>query len=374
MNLRATLELRPSRGGDAIWRQSIEQAVATNDPAPTPTSLVVPMPRAEGTYVLEVRASWENPATIEPTTLIGRMIRRGRGRWVGGATISTVRRVTFAVLGDVGTPLPPRFEYEPGVNHDLDVDTIDLTRSWGHRPSASGRCALATASRTVWAVPEEVACRSNPEGPAAGLDQPTRLGGGASRPERRQWAFVVGARGSKSAIRDVHTGSPSRSTVAIPRRSVSRLSVRGEFLPVGSPRLLLDVCASGPTDLAGGSSRARSPGWSGQTSPDPVLVLVNRAPADGSGTGVSIGSITLTELASVPAGPAIQEPSGTAATRGLGIALSGPDALDRFGGSESGPGDLVGSTRNLAQYLAYCGASDRRPPRGVGRPRPPTIT
>ena len=133
-----------------------------------------------------------------------------------------------------------------------------------------GTCGLGHGLSDRLGRPGRSACRSNPEGSAAGLDQPTRLGGGASRPERRQWAFVVGS-GSKSAIRDVHTGSPSRSTVAIPRRSESRLSVRGGV----PPRRLVPGCSLTSVPRVHRSCRRvlsrRSPGWSGQTRPTPSL-------------------------------------------------------------------------------------------------------
>ncbi|HEY2156067.1 MAG TPA: hypothetical protein VGH33_10590, partial [Isosphaeraceae bacterium] len=60
---------------------------------------------------------------------------------------------------------------------------------------------------------------------------------------------------------------------------------------------------------------------------------------------------TLTELADVPAGPAIVAPIDGGRT--VGIDLTAPSALDRFGGA----GDPIVAGRHLAGYLTYCGAT-----------------
>src|SRR5207302_8514224 len=46
------------------------------------------------------------------------------------------------------------------------------------------------------------------------------------------------------------------------------------------------------------------------------------------------------------------------APRTLGLHLAGPHALDRFGGgNDAGPNDAMAMARNLAGYLAHCGAT-----------------
>lgn len=118
------------------------------------------------------------------------------------------------------------------------------------------------------------------------------------------------------------------------------------------PRLLLDACASGPPVLPGGPPASFS--WLvWPDAADPVLVVVNRA----GGSAVQVGSVTLTELGGLPAGPAVETPAGSPA-RGLGLVPAGPDPLERFGAYvEPGLADLPGAARELARYAGYCGAS-----------------
>ena len=61
---------------------------------------------------------------------------------------------------------------------------------------------------------------------------------------------------------------------------------------------------------------------------------------------------SLAELPEVPAGPAVVPP-GDAPPRVVGVDLTAPGALDRFGGGD----DPVASAKNLARYLIYCGAT-----------------
>jgi hypothetical protein len=314
------------------------------------------MPLAEGTYILEVRASWEAPVTIEANTLFGRMIRRGKRGLIGGPTVSVVRRVTLAVLSEAAASLPARFDFEPGHNHDQEVDMIDFTRARGYRPSASGRTPWSSASRTAWEIPDEA------------LAEPTR------RDRLRGWITRLGpdvahlAPSNESGVawsalglKVSHPGRPHRLTVNFSGGNPSSLGVAvvgqgSSSSAFNRPRLLLDVCASGPPILQEGPPASFS--WLVWPDvPDPVLVLLNRAPAEENGIGVQIASVVLTELASLPAGPKIEEPNG-ATNRVLGLALSGVDALDRFGGAgESGPSAPLESARNLAQYLTFCGGT-----------------
>ena len=126
------------------------------------------------------------------------------------------------------------------------------------------------------------------------------------------------------------------------------------------PRLLLDACASGPPVAPEGPAASFSwLVWPG--SADPVLVLSNRSAA----APVQVGTVTLTELAEAPPGPAVEEPSGTSA-RTLGLYLTGPDLLERFGATvDPALADVLGATRNLDAYLAYCGASAVTLPEGL---------
>ena len=220
ISLHGSAELRPSRGGDVLWRQPLEHVIATNDPNPSPITLFVPMPAAEGTYVLEVRGSWEAPVAIEANTLFGRMIRRGKRGLIGGPTVSVVRRVTLAVLSKDAAPLPSHFDFEPGHNHDQEVDMIDFTRARGYRPSASGRTPWSSASRTAWEIPDEA------------LAEPTR------RDRLRGWIARLGpdvahlAPSNESGVawsalglKVSHPGRPHRLTVNLIGGNPSSLGV-----------------------------------------------------------------------------------------------------------------------------------------------------
>ncbi len=56
-----TTALSPARGGEAVWRSEPREreVVATNAPVPVARTLHVVAPQAEGTYVLEISASWD---------------------------------------------------------------------------------------------------------------------------------------------------------------------------------------------------------------------------------------------------------------------------------------------------------------------------
>ena len=116
---------------------------------------------------------------------------------------------------------------------------------------------------------------------------------------------------------------------------------------------MLDACATGPPILEGGPAASFS--WLvWPNDPDPVVVIVNRDPA----APVQLGTVTLTELAELPASPPLLEPEPSA-RRALGLYLAAPNALESFGfgGGEAGPGDPLALGRNLAQYVLSCGAS-----------------
>ncbi|HLH27797.1 MAG TPA: hypothetical protein VKW77_02710, partial [Acidimicrobiales bacterium] len=117
---------------------------------------------------------------------------------------------------------------------------------------------------------------------------------------------------------------------------------------------MLDACASGPPVLNNPNGSPVSFSWLvWPDAAEPVLVLVNR----GTISGVQLGTVTMTELADLPAAPPVVEP-GADVARTLGLYLADPNALDRFGGGGStGLSDTLTLAHNLGQYLTYCGTS-----------------
>ena len=342
---RSSAELRPVGGGEPCWRDERVEVVATNPPAPATRVWNVPAPKVEGTYVLEVRSTWEPAAGTEGTRL-GRFVRRRRNQGTGA---TSTRRVSLVVVGPAPAP-------ESG-GVDQDVDTIDLTRLRHHRPSASGRTPPAAPGRRAWPVPEAA------------------LVEGSRRDRLRGWIARAGAETANLAAPDPsglawsalglkvsRPGRPHRLTMTITGGHPSALGV-AMVAPGGTrgrPRVVLDACASGPPILPGGPAADFSwLVWPDST--EPVLVLVNRGPA----ATVQVGSVRLTELAGVPATPVAFAPAPDQA-RVLGLRLEGTAALDRFGGGGGpGPADLLATANNLARYMAHCGASAVVLPEGL---------
>jgi hypothetical protein len=338
--LRFSATLRPVRGGEPIWRVERSEIVATNGrPAPA-RLLAVPAPRAEGTYVLEIQSSWEPVANLEGTRL-GRWWRRRRSG--GGAMNAAERQVALAVLAAKPEPTAA------AGRTDVVIDSIDVSRGRGFRPTASGRAPTDAPGQISWTVPE-AACaeqrgrerrrsligRSTPE--AAVLGPPDAAG--------LAWTAL--------GLKVPHPGRPHRLTVSVAGGRPSALGV-ALVVPAdagGRPRLLLDACASGPAPTEGGPAVSFSwPVW--PDADEPVLVLVNR----GTGDPVRIAGIEWVELADDPPPQPLAE-THPDAPRTLGLHLAGPHALDRFGGAnDGGPDDPVALAHNLASYLAHCGAT-----------------
>lgn len=338
--LRFSAELRPVRGGEPRWRAERSEVVATNA-LPVPARiLAVALPQEEGTYVLEVQASWEPLANLEGTRL-GRWWRRKRSN--GGTAHAAQRRVALAVIGP--TPAPAAASGRT----DEVIELIDLSRGRGFRPSASGRAPADVPGRASWTVPE-AAC--------AGWNARDRLRGliARSAPEAALLGppDAAGLAWTALGLKVAHPGRPHRLTVSVVGGRPSALGV-ALIVPPGAggrPRILLDACASGPAPTEGGAPVSFSwPVW--PDAAEPVLVLVNR----GAGDPVRIGAIEWVELAGDPPPLNLAE-THPAAPRTLGLYLGGPHALDRFGGgNDQGPDDPVALARNLASYLAHCGAT-----------------
>ncbi len=343
VNLRCSAELRPARGGEPVWRQEWQEVVATDVPAPPRHALTLQAPGPEGTYVLEIKTTWE-PVAGPAGTRLGRWVRRRRNP---SQTTSATRRMTLAVVPPstaAATP-PAASKADPG---GVEVDAIDLARALGHRPSASGRSPLDPPGRRSWAVPE-----------AALVESPLRdrLRGWIARagvePATLAPADPGGLAWSAVGLRVPHPDRPHRLTLTVSGGHPSALGVAlvAGGGPGGRGRVVLDACASGSPVLEGGPATSFSwPVW-----PDaeaPVLVLVNRNPS----APVVVGSIALAELADLP--PATVPAGGD---RSIGLHLAGPGALDRFGGGggdeAAGRLDPLAQARNLSSYLAHLGAS-----------------
>ena len=216
--------------------------------------------------------------------------------------------------------------------------------------TASGRSQPLPADPVHWLVPEEAFAESTRRDRLRGW-----ITRGDSEAARLAPADATGFAWSALGLKVNHPGRPHRLTLAISAGHPSSLGVAmiGPAEVSGKPRLLLDACASGPPVLPAGPPVSFS--WLvWPDASDPVLVLVNRA----AEAPVQLGALTLTELAEIPAGPGIEEPGGGARTRGLGLQLTGPQVLERFGiAVEPGISDSLTASRSLGQYLTYCGSS-----------------
>jgi hypothetical protein len=342
--VRTMASLRSIRGGDVLGRYEPRdrEVVATNRREPTSRTWTVKAPRAEGTYVLEVSASWLSSGTRE-SSVLSRFIRRRRPAVVPN---SAVRRVVFTVVDPAASKLVPGHD---GHGRETEVDSIDLTRSRSYRPLAAGRSPAAEPGRFAWAVPTEA------------MIEPSR------RDRLLGWIMRTGAEASKldpvntsglawSAVglKVSHPDRPHRLTLKVRGGEPAALGVAliepGGSGPGSAPRLLLDACASGPPILQEGPAAAFT--WLvWPRAAEMVLVLINRSPD----AEVRLGTVSLTELDGMPKVAAVSE-ARSAATRMLGIYLSGPHALEPFGGDPTASDPLT-TAQNLVRYLGYCGAS-----------------
>ena len=332
LTARLTGVMRSIRGGEELWRHEQREVVEANAPHPALWVWDVPAPATEGTYVLEVKATWE-PSAYEGTR-IGRFIRRRRP----AAATAVVRRVVLTAMAPKGAATTIAKE-----GHENEVDALDFPRGRGHRLLASGRAPMI-AGRSSWRVPPEA------------LIEPSR------RDRLRGWFLRTGAESallepadatglawSAVGLKVAHPERPHRLTLSIKGGEPSALAV-ALIEPVGAqgkPRLVLDACASGPTLLEDGPPAVFEwLVWPSAT--EEVLVLVNRG-GDGA---VRLGSASLVELAEVPA--LSEESDEVRPARALGIYLSGDRALEPF--STQGGRDPLATARNLADYIGACGA------------------
>jgi hypothetical protein len=337
--VRATAELRPLHGGDALWHSEERELVPTNQREPAVRLWNVPAPRVEGTYVLELRATWEGAGGRDGSRL-GRLIRR---RKPAAISSSSMRRVTFTVIDPAAR--------QPGIGSEsqTEVDALDLARLRGHRPLAAGRSPTADVGRFAWAIPPEALIEPSRRDRLRGWLLRSGLEAG-----KLDAAGVSGLAWSAVGLKVSHPGRPHRLTLKVRGGEPSALGVAliepGAGGPGAEPRVVIDACASGPPILADGPPAAFT--WLvWPNSSEMVLVLANRSPAG----EVRLGTVTLTELDDLPVPPGLVEPHLPAA-RNLGLYLSGPQALAPFGGTP-GTHDALSIAHNLLRYLVYCGAT-----------------
>ncbi len=330
--VRTTAVLRELGGDEALWQYDEHEQVPANQLDPPPRILTVPAPAVEGSYVLEIHATWEPAGGRDASsTRLGRLIRRRKS---SPLVSSATRRVVLAVVAPNGSdrPRPPFVAAETPVR-ETEVDSLDLTRIRGSRISAFGRFRVARPGGTVWNLPAEAildAGRRDRE-----RDRLRNLIGrtpaeistlGPADDSGLAWSVV--------ALRVSHPNQPHRLTVTVTGGDPSALGV-AVIDPGGAgkgPRTLLDACVSGPPILKDGPPASFS--WLvWPDSPEPQLVFLNR----NSSSQVRLGTAKLVELDKVPAAPAVHLPK-TPAIRTMGLYLTGSHPLDRFGGGgEAGP-------------------------------------
>ena len=344
VNVHATAVLRPARGGDAVWRSEQSSVVPTNRRELAAQSWSVTAPRAEGTYVLEVRATWE-PTGARDGSRLGRLIRRRKPATV---MTSASRRVVLTVI-DPQARSAAAGGTGAGRARDTEVDAIDLARLRSYRLLASGRSPTAEPGRPSWAIPSVALIESSRRDRLRGWIM--RSGAEAAKLEP---ADSSGLAWSAVGLKVAHPDRPHRLTLKVKGGEPASLGVALiEPASAGTgnpPRLLLDACASGPPILQADSPAAFT--WLvWPNSAETVLLLVNRSPD----ATVRLGTVTLTELEDVPSAPNLVEPR-TSDIRTLGLYLNGPNPLGPYGG-ESLSHDALTTAGNLAKYLGYCGAS-----------------
>ncbi|WP_337175199.1 hypothetical protein [Paludisphaera sp.] len=338
--VRTTAVLRLAGRRENVWEFEQREVLPTNRPDPPARLWSIPAPEKEGTYVLEIQATWESTPPREGSR-IGRLIRR---RKAPGAVGTSSRRVALVVLGTQSPGAPAMLGGEPGPR-ETEVDSLDLGRIRSARFSTWGR-SPTTPGGSAWDLPSQL------------LADPAR------REKEREWlrgfiskagsepARIAKADGSTLAwsavsLRCARPGRPHRLVVTATAGDPA--SIGAVLVDPGTserrPRIALDACGG---SSSGGDGSMEWIVWPG--SAEPILVLLNRdAEAD-----ATIGSIRLVELEAPTGVAAPYKPDG----RSVGLHLAGPDPLARFAvDAEPGIVDPMATAENLASYMATCGAT-----------------
>ena len=293
---------------------------------------------------------WE-PSGVRDSTRLRRLIRLRKS---SAAINSATRRVVLAVVAsrDAAHGQSSTSAGAEGQGRETEVDALDPGRIRASRFAAWGR-SPTLGGGTAWRVPDELTLDAGKR-----EHERDRLRNLISRPVTEAGnlgpADDSGLAWSALGLKVVHPDRPHRLTVTITGGDPSALGVAMiDAAGTGSrPRILLDACASGPPILEHGPPASFS--WLvWPDTAEPLLVLLNRNPS----ASVRVGSVKVAELDGLPPPPPARLPNPPAA-RSLGLYLTGPGALDRFGGGgEAGLNDPLESARNLVNYLTFCGAS-----------------
>lgn len=331
-------DLRESRGTEIVWSTARDEVIATNCGQVPTTSIDVPMPEVEGTYVLEIRSHCESLAGSDGSVL-GRWLKRRRNT----VPAESVRRVSLAVVGRA------KQQERPAIPKESSVDLVDLAHIRGGRTSETGRARLQDAVETSWIVPNSALGDASRRERIRGLIGRGGLDGGELGP-----IDASGIAWSALSLKVSRPGRPHRLVVTMKSGMVANLGV-ALIAPGGRvrrPRVLLDSGGAAAIAAAGGGSASAS--WLvWPDAAEPTLVLSNHSPNE----AIRVGTVELRELSDQPA-PAVLAETQPNAPRSLALLIPGERGLDLFGGVVDGmPDDVFERARNLASYAAHCGAS-----------------
>ncbi|GIW86033.1 MAG: hypothetical protein KatS3mg108_0357 [Isosphaeraceae bacterium] len=322
--VRYSAQLRPIRGGPAVWRlDPAPEVLPTNQPVPPGRMMTLVLPDQEGTYLLEVQATWEpaDAAAGEGLRLL-RWLRRNKKP---GTPVSVIRRSTLVVLSP-SPPTPPKPE---SAAHDV----ADFR---GGRPYAQGR---SPKQGQTWPIPQAALT-------APGLRD--RIRDWISRSDTVELPPADGNSLAWTAVplTPPRPGQPHRLTVDVAAGPRSDLAIA--LVALGRdgnpPRILLDARGRPST----------SSWWVWPDATEVVAIVANQ----GQTGPIRLRSIRLDALPSEPSPAPLVETHGEAG-RLLALDASAPGALDRFGGqTDAAPSaDVLTMAQNLAGYLRHVGAA-----------------
>ncbi len=348
---RLSLELKPIRGGEAVWRDERRGMIATNNVAGSQPSreFEIPAPALEGTYRLDMILSWDAPVgEQEGVKRLGRLMRW----WRGGVVTRTVgRRVTLAVV-DPHEPETHAAAVDPAAPIAGEiVDFFDASAARGklRRASITGKTVAADDEGLTWEIPEGVFANERRHERLRGI---WGRGGDPGRIDESQgsecgWVAY--------ALKVKQPGKLHRLKLTIKEGRADSLGVLllSPPTPGDRGRVILEASASARPEGAEGVVASTGFAWFiWPEIAEPILVVMNRG-----ASFVRLGAVELEEIDDPPLASVSRVADGSA-ERALGLRLSDRRDWDRFGGCvEGGLEDVVTTANRLADYAGLCGAS-----------------